>query len=86
MEKNIVIRSNLKNLLDTRFPDVGPRKLSRETDLPYNTIYRMYHDTFKSYPRGAIESIVNYLGISVSDLIIEVPAEQVKTEQEKGEG
>jgi len=60
--------SNLKAILKER--EWSIRQLSRETDISYEVLRRIYHDEANQYHRDTLGKICYALNIELSDLII----------------
>lgn len=70
-----MIKSNLKNILDSRGNNISIRELARELDCQFETIRRFYNDTMERYPRDVIDKICKYLGVTPGELIVYVEEE-----------
>nr|WP_244988402.1 helix-turn-helix transcriptional regulator [Paenibacillus xylanexedens] len=70
-----VIKSNLKNILDSRGNNISIRELARELDCQFETIRRFYNDSMERYPRDVIDKLCKYLGVTPGELIVYVEEE-----------
>lgn len=61
------VKSNLKTILDER--GISIRELARQTELPFETLRRLYNDETKQYQRDTIATVCVALGIEVGELI-----------------
>lgn len=75
-----MIKSNLKNILDSRGDNISIRELARELDCQFETIRRFYNDTMERYPRDIIDKLCTYLGVTPGDIIVYVPDEEAASE------
>jgi DNA-binding Xre family transcriptional regulator len=64
----MVVRSNLKNLLDDR--GVSIRQVSRDIEYRFDSVRQMYNDENKTYPRELITKLCKYLDVTPGELII----------------
>jgi putative transcriptional regulator len=71
-----VIKSNLKNVLDSQGNNISIRELARVVDCQFETIRRFYNDTMERYPRDIIDKLCKYLKVTPGELIIYVPDEE----------
>lgn len=62
------VKSNLKSLLDER--NISIRKFSEMTELPFETLRRLYNDETKQYQRDTIGTICKVLEIRIEELLI----------------
>lgn len=65
-------KSQLKEILDAREGDekISIRQLAEKTDIQFETLRRLYHDTSKQYSRETIGRVCEVLGIEVNELLI----------------
>ncbi|CAM4469711.1 helix-turn-helix domain-containing protein [Paenibacillus xylanexedens] len=70
-----MIKSNLKNILDSRGNNISIRELARELDCQFETIRRFYNDSMERYPRDVIDKLCKYLGVTPGELIVYVEEE-----------
>lgn len=61
------VKSNLKSILDDR--GISIRELSRMTELPFETLRRLYNDETKQYQRDTLAAVCVTLGIDISELL-----------------
>ncbi|MFJ2042271.1 helix-turn-helix domain-containing protein [Paenibacillus taichungensis] len=71
-----MIKSNLKNVLDSQGNNISIRELAREVDCQFETIRRFYNDTMERYPRDIIDKLCKYLKVTPGELIIYLPDEE----------
>jgi putative transcriptional regulator len=63
----IVIKSNLKALLDER--ELSLRQVSRDIDHRLESIRQLYNDELERFPRELLNKLCNYLEVSPGDII-----------------
>lgn len=61
MTEQRIIQNHFKDFFDQQ--DISMRKLAREIDVPFNTIYRLYHDKFEYLNYDLLNKIINYFEI-----------------------
>jgi DNA-binding Xre family transcriptional regulator len=61
------VYSNLKAILDER--GIKIREFARMTDLPFETLRRLYNDETKQYQRDTIGKICEVLDVEVCDIL-----------------
>ena len=66
-------KSNLKALLDERNKSI--RQFAEETDLPFETLRRLYNDETKQYQRDTLGRICEVLNVQINDVLILVNEE-----------
>ena len=54
---------------------VSMSKLSRMSDVSYDTIQQIYHNPFKDVNISTLEKLADALGVRVSDLFEQIPGE-----------
>jgi DNA-binding Xre family transcriptional regulator len=64
----MVVRSNLKNILDDRGMSI--RQVSRDIEYRFDSVRQMYNDENKTYPRELITKLCVYLDVTPGELII----------------
>lgn len=62
------VKSNLKSILDGR--SISIRQLSAMTELPFESLRRLYNDETKQYQRDTIAKVCEVLEIEIKDLLI----------------
>jgi DNA-binding Xre family transcriptional regulator len=64
----MVVRSNLKKILDDRSMSI--RQVSRDIEYRFDSVRQMYNDENKTYPRELITKLCKYLDVTPGELII----------------
>jgi DNA-binding Xre family transcriptional regulator len=66
-------KSELKKILDER--GISIRQLAADTEIPFETIRRLYNDTTVRYERNTIGTVCDILGIEINELLVLVESE-----------
>lgn len=78
MEKKLIVRSNLKAILEERKKSI--RKLAEETGLNFETLRRMYNDETKQFNRDMLAKVCQVLEIEINELLILVDTKKTTEE------
>lgn len=63
-----VIRSNLKEILDSR--ELSIRKVARDIDYRFDSVRQMYNDEMERYPRELLTKLCAYLECNIGDILV----------------
>ncbi|MDE3838634.1 XRE family transcriptional regulator [Bacillus methanolicus] len=62
------VKSQLKKILDER--GISIRQFAEITELPFETLRRLYNDETKQYQRNTIGRVCEVLGIDLPELLV----------------
>ncbi|HWS83589.1 MAG TPA: helix-turn-helix transcriptional regulator [Ktedonobacteraceae bacterium] len=71
-----MVRLRIKEIAEQK--GFNQSSLSRAADVSFNTIKRIYRDPYKEVTLTTLERIAKALGVSIADLIEEIPNEEIK--------
>ncbi len=66
-------KSELKKILDER--SISIRQLAADTDIPFETIRRLYNDTTVRYERNTLGKVCEVLKIELNELLVLVESD-----------
>lgn len=70
-----VIRSNLKEVMETHDPKLSIRRLAKDVNYHFDSIRRMYKDEMVQYPRDLLLKLCLYFNVQPGQLVVIVEDE-----------
>lgn len=78
-----MIRLRVKEVAEQKHISMG--KLSRSSDVAYNTVKAIYRNPYKEVTTTTLNKLAAALGVSASELIEDVPGEEYIQDHVEGE-
>lgn len=71
----LIIRSNLKEIMEMHDPKLSIRQLAKDIHYHFDSVRRMYKDEMVQYPRDLLQKLCEYFNVQPGQLIVYVERE-----------